>query len=189
VLLVLIGAALVAVLLAQEALRLVVLLPLQGFVPLSVALVATPLLVGLVCGLVARQGWRLAISWIVLAMGIGLVNIAVSPMADFADHSDRHVSVVAVSPDGVLEVAAGFVDEDSGGRWVLRARDHAGLLRRYGDPPLAFLCYRPDEVTFVSNTRVLVRTVDNDWVTLFEGTVEVNPRTLQSEVQLDDDCG
>ena len=177
--------ALVVVLVAQRnPARLVILLPLQGTSVVFVAMVSTPLLLGLVAMLVVRRRAQAALVSANVTGCFLLVTACATPVMAFAfeNDQDRGVSVVAVSPDGALEVALAIRHGDSGNYLILRARNRAGLLSRYARYPLAFLCNSyPTEVTFTSPVDVRVRTNGD-----FEGTVRLDPATLEAETPLSD---
>jgi hypothetical protein len=181
----LVAGALILMLVAQRnPARLVILLPLQGTPAMFVALVATPVLLGLASMLVVRRRRRAAVIVANITGCAFLVTACAIPVLDmaFEHHRDRRVAVVAVSPDGSLEIALAVRYGASGDYLILRVRSRDGLLSRYARYPMAYLCNNyPTEVTFTSPVEVRVRTNGD-----LEGTVRLDPVTLESPYL--DDC-
>jgi hypothetical protein len=179
--------ALVVVLVAQRnPARLVILLPLQGTSVVCFAAVAAPFLLGLVAMLVVRRRREAALAWGTITGCVILATACATPVIEIAveEQRDRRIAVVAVAPDGALEVALAIRHGDSGDFLILRARSRDGLASRYARFPLAFLCNsHPTEVTFTSPVDVRVRTNGE-----FGGTVRLEPTTLEPDRRLDD-CG
>jgi hypothetical protein len=100
--------ALLVIVLAPNALRLVVLLPLQGLLPEFVALTLTPTLLAVVWAPASRRPRRVVSISIVTTVLTCMVAACVGSVIQDSDgdQSDSEVSVVAVSPGGDLEVAS-----------------------------------------------------------------------------------
>ena len=176
------GVAAVVVVVAQfDPGRFVYLQPLRGAGMLSLAVGVLPLLLGLAVSLnaPARHRKGLVAGGVLAAFMLGMVMMCGYPITSMRidDRMDRDVAVVAVAPDRTFEIVVATRHGDSGDYLILRARSRDGVFSRNAEYPFAWICDGAGriEVSFTGAAEVKVRAGD-----AFEGTVAVNPRTLQA---------